>query len=126
MPVDQSVVDLRARRDVTDGGCRGPAFCEQIGGGLQNRRDDLSPAQGHTGAWRIGSCTRCSHVTTVPAWRLRSADARRKDSPVATTPYSYGRFIGRVGGLAVALGIGAAIANSPAIAAADDGKSTSS
>jgi hypothetical protein len=44
---------------------------------------------------------------------------------VATTPYSYGRFIGRVGGLAVALGIGAAIANSPAIAAADDGTSTS-
>jgi len=45
---------------------------------------------------------------------------------VATTPYSYGRFIGRVGGLAVALGIGAAIANSPAIAAADDSASTSS
>jgi len=45
---------------------------------------------------------------------------------VATTPYSYGRFIGRVGGLAVALGIGAAIANSPAIAAADDGQSSSS
>jgi hypothetical protein len=45
---------------------------------------------------------------------------------VATTPYSYGRFIGRVGGLAVALGIGAAIANSPALAAADDGTSTSS
>jgi hypothetical protein len=45
---------------------------------------------------------------------------------VATTPYSYGRFIGRVGGLAVALGIGAAIANSPAIATADDGTSNSS
>jgi hypothetical protein len=45
---------------------------------------------------------------------------------VATTPYTYGRFIGRVGGLAVALGIGAAIANSPAIAAADDGQSSSS
>jgi len=45
---------------------------------------------------------------------------------VATTPYRYGRFIGRVGGLAVALGIGAAIANSPAIAAADDGAPTSS
>jgi hypothetical protein len=44
---------------------------------------------------------------------------------VATTPYSYGRFIGRVGGLAVALGIGAAIANSPAIASADDGTSNS-
>jgi hypothetical protein len=42
---------------------------------------------------------------------------------VATTPYSYGRFIGRVGGVVVALGIGAAIANSSAIAAADDGKS---
>ncbi|MFG1929182.1 DUF1214 domain-containing protein [Mycobacterium sp. NPDC048908] len=45
---------------------------------------------------------------------------------MATTPYRYGRFIGRVGGLAVALGIGAAIANSPAIAAADDGQSSSS
>jgi Protein of unknown function (DUF1214) len=45
---------------------------------------------------------------------------------VATTPYKYGRFIGRVGGLAVALGIGAAIANSPAIAAADDGQPSSS
>ena len=45
---------------------------------------------------------------------------------MATTPYRYGRFIGRVGGLAVALGIGAAIANSPAIAAADDGAPTSS
>ncbi|WP_210084563.1 DUF1214 domain-containing protein [Mycobacterium sp. OAE908] len=45
--------------------------------------------------------------------------------PVATTPYRYGRFIGRVGGLAVALGIGAAIANSPAIAAADDGANAS-
>jgi hypothetical protein len=45
---------------------------------------------------------------------------------VATTPSSYGRFIGRVGGLAIALGIGAAIANSPAIAAADDGAPNSS
>ena len=45
---------------------------------------------------------------------------------MATTPYTYGRFIGRVGGLAVALGIGAAIANSPAIAAADEGQSQSS
>ena len=44
---------------------------------------------------------------------------------MATTPYRYGRFIGRVGGLAVALGIGAAIANSPAIAAADDGANSS-
>jgi hypothetical protein len=45
---------------------------------------------------------------------------------VATTPYKYGRFIGRVGGLAVALGIGAAIANNAAIASADDGQSGSS
>jgi hypothetical protein len=45
---------------------------------------------------------------------------------VATTPYTYGRFIGRVGGLAVALGIGAAIANSAAIASADDGRSSGS
>jgi hypothetical protein len=45
---------------------------------------------------------------------------------VATTPFRYGRFIGRVGGLAVALGIGAAIANSPAIANADDGKTSAS
>ena len=45
---------------------------------------------------------------------------------MATTPFRYGRFIGRVGGLAVALGIGAAIANSPAIANADDGKTSAS
>ncbi|HEY6647002.1 MAG TPA: DUF1214 domain-containing protein [Mycobacterium sp.] len=45
---------------------------------------------------------------------------------MATTPYSYGRFIGRVGGLAVALGIGAAIANNCAVAAAEDGQSSSS
>ena len=45
---------------------------------------------------------------------------------MAMTPNGYGRFIGRVGGLAVALGIGAAIANSPGIAAADDGESSSS
>ena len=42
----------------------------------------------------------------------------------ATQPTNtgYGRFIGRVGGLAVALGIGVAIANNPGIAAADDGQ----
>ena len=45
---------------------------------------------------------------------------------MATTPYQYGRFIGRVGALAVGLGIGAAIANGPAIAAADDGQSSGS
>ena len=45
---------------------------------------------------------------------------------MATTPFPYGRFIGRVGGLAVALGIGAAIANSPAIAAADESQASSS
>ncbi|HET6731952.1 DUF1214 domain-containing protein [Mycobacterium sp.] len=44
---------------------------------------------------------------------------------MATTPNGYGRFIGRVGGLAVALGIGVAIANGAAIASADDGESTS-
>jgi hypothetical protein len=44
---------------------------------------------------------------------------------MATAPHTYGRFIGRVGGLAVALGIGAAIANSPAIAAAEEGESGS-
>jgi TolA-binding protein len=38
------------------------------------------------------------------------------------TNTGYGRFIGRVGGLAVALGIGVAIANNPGIAAADDGQ----
>jgi hypothetical protein len=42
------------------------------------------------------------------------------------TTTHYGRFIGRVGGLAVALGIGVAIANNPGIAAADDGQSTAS
>ena len=45
---------------------------------------------------------------------------------MATTPNGYGRFIGRVGGLAVALGIGVAIANGAAIASADDGQSGSS
>ena len=45
---------------------------------------------------------------------------------MATTPDGYGRFIGRVGGLAVALGIGVAIANGAAIASADDGQSDSS
>lgn len=45
---------------------------------------------------------------------------------MATTPHTYGRFIGRVGGLAVALGIGAAVANSPAIASAEEGQSSSS
>ena len=39
--------------------------------------------------------------------------------PVASSP-RHGRFVGRVGALAVALGIGAALANSPAIAGADD------
>jgi len=44
---------------------------------------------------------------------------------LATTPDGYGRFIGRVGGLAVALGIGVAIANGAAIASAEDGQSDS-
>ena len=127
MPVDQPVVDARARGDVTNGGCRGSTFSEQVGGRLQNRRNDLSPAQGCTGPRRVGSCTSCSHMTTVPPRSLRSADLPGgRTLPVATTPYKYGRFIGRVGGLAVALGIGAAIANSPAIAAADDGQSSGS
>ncbi len=34
----------------------------------------------------------------------------------------YARFVGRVGGLAVALGIGVAIANNPAVASAEDGQ----
>jgi hypothetical protein len=40
------------------------------------------------------------------------------------TDSHYGRFIGRVGGLAVALGIGVAVANNPAIASADGGQAT--
>jgi hypothetical protein len=49
---------------------------------------------------------------------------------MAKTPCSqsidshYGRFIGRVGGLAVALGIGVAIANNPGVASAEEGQST--
>ena len=39
---------------------------------------------------------------------------------MATTPSSYARFIGRVGALAVALGLGAAIASSPGLAFAQD------
>jgi hypothetical protein len=51
---------------------------------------------------------------------------------MAKTPCShsidthYGRFIGRVGGLAVALGIGLAIANNPGTAAASDGQDAGS
>jgi hypothetical protein len=40
---------------------------------------------------------------------------------LATSPSTYGRFIGRVGALAVALGIGVAIASTPGIALAEDG-----
>jgi|GEM_PF-476283 len=40
---------------------------------------------------------------------------------LATTPGTYGRFIGRVGALAVALGVGAAIATSPGFALAQEG-----
>jgi hypothetical protein len=45
---------------------------------------------------------------------------------LATTPTGYGRFIGRVGALAVALGIGAAIANTPGVVWAQDGSSGAS
>ncbi len=54
----------------------------------------------------------------------------RKDPALATTPKTpsttasatrSGRYVGRVGGLAVALGIGIAIANGPAVAFADEG-----
>ncbi|MBY0286575.1 MAG: hypothetical protein K2X52_05455 [Mycobacteriaceae bacterium] len=45
---------------------------------------------------------------------------------LATTPTGYGRFIGRVGALAVALGIGAAVVNSPGLAWAQDGPSGAS
>lgn len=41
-----------------------------------------------------------------------------------STDSTYGRFIGRVGGLAVALGIGVAIANNPGIASAENGQTT--
>ncbi|MGV0875419.1 hypothetical protein [Mycolicibacterium sp. XJ879] len=40
---------------------------------------------------------------------------------MTTTANAYGRFIGRVGALAVALGVGAAIAHSPGIALAENG-----
>jgi hypothetical protein len=49
-----------------------------------------------------------------------------KASCIRPTTTHYGRFIGRVGGLAVALGIGVAIANNPAVASADEGQSASS
>lgn len=39
-----------------------------------------------------------------------------------STDTHYGRFIGRVGGLAVALGIGVAIANNPGVASAEEGQ----
>ena len=41
-----------------------------------------------------------------------------------STDSHYGRFIGRVGGLAVALGIGVAIANNPGVASAEDGQTS--
>src|SRR6185295_13257380 len=44
------------------------------------------------------------------------SSSRRWLNPAA----GYGRFVGRVGALAVALGLGAAIANSPGIALADE------
>lgn len=44
---------------------------------------------------------------------------------MATKPALYGRYIGRVGALAVALGIGAALAHGSAIASADDTASSS-
>ncbi|MEO3756988.1 DUF1214 domain-containing protein [Mycobacterium sp. B14F4] len=43
---------------------------------------------------------------------------------MATTPGTYARFIGRVGALAVALGIGTAVATTPGVAAAQDGTSS--
>ena len=39
-----------------------------------------------------------------------------------STEAHYGRVVGRVGGLAVALGIGVAIANNPGVASAEEGK----
>lgn len=39
---------------------------------------------------------------------------------MATTPTTYARFVGRVGALAVALGVGAAVATTPGIVHADD------
>lgn len=39
-----------------------------------------------------------------------------------STDTNYARFVGRVGGLAVALGIGVAIANNPGVASAEDGQ----
>lgn len=42
---------------------------------------------------------------------------------MTTTANTYGRFIGRVGGLAVALGIGVAVANCPGVAVAEGGSS---
>ncbi len=41
-----------------------------------------------------------------------------------STDSHYGRFIGRVGGLAVALGIGVAIANNPGVASAEEGQTS--
>ncbi|SEH88846.1 Protein of unknown function [Mycolicibacterium rutilum] len=40
---------------------------------------------------------------------------------MATTPTTYARFVGRIGALAVALGVGAAVATTPGFALADDG-----
>ena len=45
---------------------------------------------------------------------------------MATTPGTYARFIGRVGALAVALGIGTAVVNNPGLAVADDAPSSDS
>ena len=71
VPVDQTMVDVRASRDVPDGRCSGPALCEQIGGRFEDRGNDLGPAKRCAGADRFDPCPGCSHVTTVPGRRLR-------------------------------------------------------
>ena len=122
------MVDPGARRDVPDGGRRESALGKQVGGGPQHRRNDFVSADRRIGATRVGACANCSHMTTVPT----AGGSHERAPPMAKTPCTlpttthYGRFIGRVGGLAVALGIGVAIANNPGIAAADDGQSTAS
>ena len=72
------------------------------------------------------ACANC--WTAIPSSNQLNSPQRihGRTPSLATTPTGYGRFIGRVGALAVALGIGAAIANSPGIAWAQDAPSGAS
>ena len=94
---------------------------------------------------RHGKQAGSEHSRTLPevataAWapRLRRLDgsaatlrtanslSSRSANSKPTTPTAYAKYIGRVGALAVALGVSGAVATTPGVAAADDSSSASS